>query len=267
MISRATARPAKQPVRAAAAPGAKKAPAKTTVRKVAEKKAAAKTVSKKKVLKKTVPKKAAAGKIEEAEIEPGPSPEPLPPATSKPPLDRAQMIRLDRKRKAAVAARNKTIDTTLVRVGDTDPVIDDDDIAARQKLSKIRRTAIDRLDDPPTATGAALVERVTRAVERELLQIEIIVGGHRVKPQQRTEAERRARTLASLARTLSEVRRLRAAEDTQRGADGSPAGASRGPSAARDLDAFRRILSQRLEGMVARTTDLPAAADERGGDG
>jgi hypothetical protein len=47
-----------------------------------------------------------------------------------------------------------------------------------------------------------LIERVTRAIERELSLIEVIVGGSHLKPQQRTEAERRARTLASLARTL-----------------------------------------------------------------
>lgn len=47
-------------------------------------------------------------------------------------------------------------------------------------------------------------------MERELSQIEVIVGGSHVNPAQRTEAERRARTLASLARTLTEVRKLRA---------------------------------------------------------
>jgi hypothetical protein len=45
------------------------------------------------------------------------------------------------------------------------------------------------------------------------MQIERIVGGHRVPIAQRSEAERRARTLASLARTLNEVKRLRAEEE------------------------------------------------------
>jgi hypothetical protein len=97
---------------------------------------------------------------------------------------------------------------------------------------------------------------VTRAVERELMQIETIVGGHHVHPQQRTEAERRARTLASLARTLSEVRRLRAADELQ--------GPAYEPSAARDLDEFRKTLWKRLEQMVGRQTPLPDAGDEPG---
>ena len=46
-----------------------------------------------------------------------------------------------------------------------------------------KRSANERLDDPPPAAGIALVERVTRAVERELSQIEVIVGGHHVKPR------------------------------------------------------------------------------------
>ncbi|MFZ5733503.1 MAG: hypothetical protein ACOY4O_12265 [Pseudomonadota bacterium] len=107
--------------------------------------------------------------------------------------------------------------------------------------SSPRRTAVDRLDDPPPETGAALIARVSRAVERELNQIEIIVGGHHVKPSQRTEAERRARTLASLARTLGELRRLRAGEQKAKPDD---------DDMPRDLDEFRRELSRRLEQVV-----------------
>ena len=119
---------------------------------------------------------------------------------------------------------------------------------------RIKRTAVDRLDDPPPATGMALIERVTQAVERELSQIEIIVGGNRVKPAQRTEAERRARTLASLARTLSEVRKLRA-DETKPKRDNDD-------DLPRDLDEFRRTLSRRLEQMVRARSDVPAGGDE-----
>jgi hypothetical protein len=166
----------------------------------------------------------------------------------------------ERKITASVRARRNTLDTTLCFPGEGDLVTDPHDDAANRKFKRIRRTtAVDKLNHPPAAAGAALIERVSNAVERELLQIESIVGGHRVQLGQRTEAERRARTLASLARTLAEVRRLRAAEEPQRAADG--------PSAARDLDAFRRILWKRLEGMVGRTTPFPADGHEPGGDG
>lgn len=111
----------------------------------------------------------------------------------------------------------------------------------RRGKSPQRRTAVDRLDDPPPATGAMLIERVSRAVERELMQIEVIVSGHHVLPRQRTEAERRARTLASLARTLGELMRLRADEQKVKPDD---------DDVPRDLDEFRRELSRRLEQMV-----------------
>lgn len=68
-------------------------------------------------------------------------------------------------------------------------------ITARRKDQpnpRIKRTAVERVDDPPPATGALLIERVTRAIERELSLIEVIVGGSHLKTQQRTEAERRA---------------------------------------------------------------------------
>lgn len=67
-----------------------------------------------------------------------------------------------------------------------------------------RRSAVERLNDrpppmadplpPPSSPGLELIDRVSRAIERELMQIERIVGGHHVPVKQRSEAERRART-------------------------------------------------------------------------
>lgn len=142
------------------------------------------------------------------------------------------------------------------RIDEGDVILDAHDEVAARKLARLRRTAVDRASDPPAATGIVLIERVTRAIERELSQIEIIVGGHHVKPSQRSEAERRARTLASLARTLTEVRRLRAADALQRPAEDA--------DAPRDLDEFRRTLWQRLEAMVERPAQVPAGGNEPG---
>lgn len=125
-----------------------------------------------------------------------------------------------------VATRKVTIAKTQRLVDATPLVIDDGDDVAKAKVALLReakarapdhqgrakRSAVERANDPPPAAGQALIERVSRAIERELTQIEVIVGGQYVAPRQRTEAERRARTLASLARTLRDVTTLRLSE-------------------------------------------------------
>jgi len=128
-----------------------------------------------------------------------------------------------------------------------------------------KRSAVDRLNDrpppmadplpPPSSPGLELIARVSRAIEHELMQIERIVGGHHVPVKQRSEAERRARTLASLARTLNEVKRLRAEEAKPKAADDD--------AVPRDLDEFRRELSRRLALMDAAAAPLSAGGDER----
>jgi hypothetical protein len=149
-------------------------------------------------------------------------------------------------KKRAIKKRKRTLAANRVDVGPEPVVFDPQDEAARAAIAKRQvrgRTAVDRTNDPPPATGIALVERVTRAVERELSQIEVIVGGHHVKPQQRTEAERRARTLASLARTLTEVRKLRADEHKVKLQDDD--------ARSRNSPEFRLELARRLDRLVA----------------
>jgi hypothetical protein len=122
------------------------------------------------------------------------------------------------------------------------------DIAEPVPSARVKRSATERADDPPPATGIALVERVTRAVERELSQIEVIVGGTHVNAARRTEAERRARTLASLARTLTEVRKLRAEEDRLKPKDDD--------ARPRNTPEFRLELARRLDRLVAEAKAL-----------
>ena len=112
---------------------------------------------------------------------------------------------------------------------------------ARHRVSH-KRSAVDRLNDPPGAPLPTLLRRVSSAIERELTQIETIICGSNVHPRHRTEAERRARTLASLARTLREVMLLRDREEKTREDD---------DAVPRDLDELRRQLAQRLDELVA----------------
>ena len=151
--------------------------------------------------------------------------------------------------RASVSARKQTIDATTRHEDAATLKIDAADEAAQASIAKKtaakrRRTAVDRVSDPPPATGGVLIERVSRAIERELNQIEAIVGGHHVNRTQRTEGERRARTLASLARTLREVMTLRAGE--QKKAKGEDDDA-----VPRDLTTLRLALARRLDQLVA----------------
>jgi hypothetical protein len=180
----------------------------------------------------------------------------------KPKSARAIKQELAAKRDAAVEKRKRTKAATNVVVGPERIAVDPGDEVARAAIAKRQvrgRSAVERADDPPPATGIALVERVTRAVERELSQIEVIVGGSHVNAARRTEAERRARTLASLARTLTEVRKLRADEHRVKPQDD--------PDRPRDLEELRRRLSERLERMRRGRTAPPAEGNETGGDG
>jgi hypothetical protein len=178
-----------------------------------------------------------------------------------------------RKRKATIAANlQRRVDrTTRVDPGDEVGIALVDKANAPWELATERvpqgdvaepappkRSATERTDDPPPATGIALVERVTRAVERELSQIEVIVGGHHVNAARRTEAERRARTLASLARTLTEVRKLRAEEEKLK-----PSDDKLGP---RDIEQFRIELARKLDRLVAEAKELPPGQAELPGD-
>lgn len=89
----------------------------------------------------------------------------------------------------------------------------------------------------------SLVDRVRSAVEREIVAIENVlsrVEGVRLRSQ---DAERAARTLATLVRTLREVNTLKKA--------GAQDEAEEREDQFRDLDEFRRELSARLDRMRA----------------
>lgn len=101
-----------------------------------------------------------------------------------------------------------------------------------------------------------IVARVQRAIDRELEKIEQLIDGG--DPSLRSEAERTARTLATLARTLKEITRLTARKKTttaKRRADDD--------AIPRDLDEFRRELARRLDALVAGE----AASDSGNADG
>lgn len=96
---------------------------------------------------------------------------------------------------------------------------------------------------PATAADAPLTDRVVNAIEIELDAVEKIIGRPNAGTSLRSEAERRARTLASLARTLSELKKMQSVDAQTKAADE--------PAAAHDDEAFRLDLARRLGIAVA----------------
>jgi hypothetical protein len=114
----------------------------------------------------------------------------------------------------------------------------------------------------PEIGAASLIARLEAAVEKELAAVERMrahLGGTAQEP---VEAERTARTLATLARTLREVQRLR-------GAGLQSAGRDDDDDMPTDIDELRRELARRIHAFVDSRADRPLrGADEpAGGDG
>lgn len=98
---------------------------------------------------------------------------------------------------------------------------------------------------PSTArlSRKTLVARVSKSIERELFAVGQLLGDSGLAPAQDAEAERRARTLASLARTLRELTQMQQSDNKQK--------ASENDAIPRDIDELRRELARRLDGLIA----------------
>lgn len=130
------------------------------------------------------------------------------------------------------------------------------DAAAGPPLVEVARVEVQEVatetPEPAAATSAVVVPpgpahkidlaaRIQRSVERELDGVERVLG--LLKPQDGNEAERAARTLASLARTLREIVSLddKPSAEPEDDDDAGP----------RDMDEFRRDLARRIDAIIA----------------
>jgi len=100
-----------------------------------------------------------------------------------------------------------------------------------------------RVDAVPPGERIALAARIQSVVEREMDAVERVLETFDA-PSNKTEAERSARTLASLARTLREITALIQPDQM------TPPDDADDDSIPRDIDELRRELARRLKGLV-----------------
>jgi hypothetical protein len=108
---------------------------------------------------------------------------------------------------------------------------------------------------PPDQSAA--IERVARLLERELAAEEAVRAQLGALPRPPADAERCARTLATLTQTLHALQRLRCGHALDPGADDDD-------DMPRDLDEFRRELARRIEAFLQSRPDEDDA--EAGGE-
>ena len=102
---------------------------------------------------------------------------------------------------------------------------------------------------PETATPApSAIERIERLVEKELAAEEAMRAQLGPLPRVPADAERSARTLATLTQTLQALARLRCGLPPDGGFDDDD-------DMPRDIDEFRRDLARRIDAFVASRTE------------
>jgi hypothetical protein len=115
----------------------------------------------------------------------------------------------------------------------------------------------DAKDMTPIEQGN-VVERLQRAVEKELAAVELMRAKYGPLPQPSADAQRTASTLATLTDTLFKVQRLRATETLNATADDYDMPAN--------IDEFRHALARRIENFVRSRANatVPAAGASAG---
>ncbi|QUS39287.1 hypothetical protein RPMA_10900 [Tardiphaga alba] len=149
----------------------------------------------------------------------------------RPPRDLPPAIRLTMEANQAIGG---------TKLADTQPVLDEITAAAEAP-----------------AVSSAIASRLEAALEKELRKLEALRSEFGPVTHRSIEAERIARTLATLTEVLFKVRRLR--EPAQGGVltdDDLPT----------DIDGFRRALAERMDAFVRSRDDGGVPADAGGTD-
>jgi hypothetical protein len=126
---------------------------------------------------------------------------------------------------------------------DLPPALEVDIAAAAAVAAEVAATA----QAQPAAeavAGVSVADRLERAVEKELRKVEIMRATLGAEPQAAADAERTARTLATLTATLFKIRRLRTGDAVPETRAGQGIDEADWPD---DLDGFRGALARRIE--------------------
>jgi hypothetical protein len=139
-------------------------------------------------------------------------------------------------------------------------------LAASASTPQTRTAADAQGETPAEADASSTVEQLARTVERELEAIDKVLAGLPPGEERPAQAERVARTLASLTRTLNEIRRMRhPAPAFTQDPDGPAvvAALEKYDDLSRDIDEFRRALARRIDAFVASRADasLPRSGE------
>jgi hypothetical protein len=134
------------------------------------------------------------------------------------------------------------------------------DAAAKPPNVPVASSPAPEAEAPPAPDTGNVVERLQRAVEKELAAVELMRAQYGPLPQPPLDAERTARTLQTLTETLFKVQNLRASEKSTTGPDDYD-------DLPRDPDEFRRELARRIRVFVRSRRDraIPPAGESPGG--
>jgi hypothetical protein len=130
--------------------------------------------------------------------------------------------------------------------------------AMQGKASQALKAEDGNTDPDSPADAGSVADRLEAALEKELRKVESLRGETEPRGKRSVEAERIARTLATLTETLFKVRRLREPGNISGSNDDDL------PS---DADGFRLALAHRIEAFVRSRTDAGVSERDQPADG
>ena len=158
-----------------------------------------------------------------------------------------------------VRAVRGTVAATLTASAPTEPGADASPAGLSAALPPTLPADIVQIDVALPAQRLALAARIQGVVENQMDAIDRVLKV--LGPSEQGEAERTARTLASLARTLREIAALTQPDE------GAPPDDADDDPIPRDIDEFRNELARRIHGLIEARKAGPGGTADRAAAG